>query len=56
MIKVEVLCYSEEAIIEFHTLVNEIKDSYSFTYVRLMGDNIDNALCTEKVKVGEKGF
>lgn len=54
--KVEVLCYTEDGIVEFHQLANHLKDKVMFSYVRLMGDNIDNTFATDKTKVGEKGF
>ena len=54
--KVEVLCYHEDGIVEFHEVVKAIKDKVLFSYVRLMGDNHENQSSSFKVTVGEKGF
>lgn len=40
--KVEVMCYHEDGIVEFHEVVKEIKNKVLFSYVRLMGDNHNN--------------
>ena len=49
--KIEVLCFSEDGIVEFHSLVKELKDKIMFAYVRVMGDNHEN-ISSMKIKVG----
>ena len=53
--KIEILCASEDGILNALNLLADIKKTHSFSYVRLMGDNHVN-IGTEKVKVGVQGF
>ena len=56
LVRIEVICYSEDGIPQIISLFKELKDKMQFVYVRIMGDNIDKNLGTDKTKVGEKGF
>mgnify|MGYP007047823074 CR=1 FL=1 len=49
--KVEVNCFHEDGIVEFHQVVKELINKVMFSYVRLMGDNHLNT-SGSKIKVG----
>lgn len=53
--KVEILCASEMGILNTLDLLQGMKSTHSFSYVRLMGDNHVN-VGSDKIKVGVQGF
>ena len=50
----EVLCTSEQGIIDFLGLMKTLKGEISLTYLRLMGDNQQNSLV--EIPVTQPGF
>lgn len=53
--RIEILCASEDGILNALQLLADVKSTHSFSYVRLMGDNHVN-VGTMKVKVSVPGF
>ena len=53
--KIEILCASEIGILNALDLLQNVKSTHSFSYVRLMGDNHIN-VGSDKIKVGVQGF
>ena len=53
--KVEVLCSSEHGIAGWIQVMKELKNKISFSYVRIMGNNVDN-IQANKIKCGQEGF
>jgi hypothetical protein len=55
-VRIEVICSTEEGIVNFIKLVKILKDKVTFTYVRIMGDNFENQSASHRIPVTQKGF
>ena len=54
--RTEVVCITEDGIVEFIKLATALKQRITFSYVRIMGDNFENVQTSKKIIIGQKAF
>ena len=54
--RIEILCRTEEGIVNFIELCRILKNEIQFTYIRLMGDNHEDTSASREIPVTERGF
>ena len=50
--RTEVVCITEDGIVEFIKLATALKQRITFSYVRIMGDNFENVQTSKKIIIG----